>query len=154
MTTRDPRPGEVEGEDYFFVDRDRFEAAISSGELLEWAEYAGNRYGTPREAVVEALEAGHDVLLDIEILGARQIREAFPEAILVFIAPPGREVLEERLRRRGDTDDEAIARRLAVADEQLAEAETLFDHVVVNDEVTRAVDEVVDILAEPPPTDR
>ncbi|HSG79518.1 MAG TPA: guanylate kinase, partial [Acidimicrobiia bacterium] len=101
MTTRRARPDEVHGEDYFFVDRSRFERAIADGELLEWAEYAGHLYGTPRGPVAEMLQAGHDVLLDIELVGARQIRGAFPHALMIFIAPPGMEELERRLRSRG-----------------------------------------------------
>jgi guanylate kinase len=150
MTTRRARPGETDGEDYFFVDRERFERAAASGELLEWAEYAGNLYGTPRGPVMETLDAGHDVLLDIELVGARQIREAFPGALMIFIAPPGMEELERRLRSRGDTDEDAIEARLGIASEQMAEAGGLFDHVVVNADVDEAIGEVVDILARPP----
>jgi guanylate kinase len=152
MTTRAARPGEVEGEDYDFVDRSRFERALAEGELLEWAEYAGNLYGTPRGPVMETLATGDDVLLDIELLGARQIRQAFPEALMIFIAPPGMEELERRLRSRGDTDAAAIEQRLAIAAAQIEEAEELFDHIVVNDVVDDAIDDVMDILSRPPPT--
>lgn len=152
MTTRAARPDEVEGDDYFFVDRERFERAVSAGDLLEWAEYAGNLYGTPRGPVLETLESGHDVLLDIELLGARQIREAFPEALMIFIAPPGMDELERRLRSRGDTDEASIERRLAIASGQMADAAVLFDHVIVNSDVDEAIGEVVDILTSPPPT--
>ena len=120
MTTRPPRPGEVDGVDYFFVDRDRFLAARDAGELLEWAEYSGHLYGTPRAQVEGPLAAGEDVLLDIELRGAEQVKAAFPEAVLVFVAPPSLEVLAARLRGRGDTGDEQVARRLAVAREQIA----------------------------------
>jgi guanylate kinase len=152
MTTRAARPGEVEGEDYYFVDRSRFERALAEGELLEWAEYAGNLYGTPRGPVMETLATGDDVLLDIELLGARQIRQAFPEALMIFIAPPGMDELERRLRSRGDTDAAAIEQRLAIAAAQIEEAEELFDHIVVNDVVDEAIDDVMDILSRPPPT--
>ncbi len=151
MTTRPPRPGEVDGADYFFVARDRFVAARDAGELLEWAEYSGHLYGTPRSQVEGPLAAGRDVLLDIELLGAQQVKAAFPEALLVFIVPPSLEVLEARLRGRRDTGDEQVARRLAVARGQMAEARSWFDHIVVNDDLRRAIDEVAGILMVPAP---
>lgn len=149
MTTRPARPGELDGIDYFFVDRDRFDAAIAGGELVEWAEYAGHRYGTPRTEVDRRISAGEDVLLDIEINGAAQVRDAYPEALMVFIEPPDFESLERRLRARGDTSEADIAERLAVARWQARRARELFDHFVVNDELDRAVDEVAGILAPP-----
>jgi guanylate kinase len=135
--------------DYHFVDEVRFDEALGGGELIEWAEYAGHRYGTPRSEVERWVSQGEDVLLDIEILGAAQVRRAYPEAVMVFIEPPDAETLERRLRRRGDTSDEEIGERLAVARWQVAQAQTLFDHFVVNDELDRAVDEVTGILAPP-----
>ena len=147
MTTRAERPDEVEGEDYFFVSRDEFEAAIEAGDLLEWAEYGGNLYGTPRHAVTEMLQSGADVLLDIENDGAGQVRAAFPEAVLVFLLPPSMEELERRLRERGDTDPDQMAKRLAVAQAQIADAEANFDHLVVNDDIGTAVSAVTSILA-------
>lgn len=149
MTTRPPRPGEEDGADYFFVDHDRFVAARVAGELLEWAEYSGHLYGTPRAQVEGPLAAGEDVLLDIELLGAEQVKAAYPAALLVFIAPPSLEVLEARLRGRGDTGDEQVARRLAVARGQMERARDWFDHVVVNDDLERAIAEVAGILAAP-----
>jgi guanylate kinase len=151
MTTRPPRPGEVEGTDYFFVDRDRFLTARDAGELLEWAEYSGHLYGTPRAQVEGPLAAGEDVLLDIELLGAEQVKAAFPEAVLVFIAPPSLEALEARLRGRGDTGGEQVARRLAVAGKQIAQARIWFDHIVVNDDLEQAIDGVAGILTSPTP---
>jgi len=151
MTTRPPRPGEAEGSDYFFVGRDRFLAARDAGELLEWAEYSGHLYGTPRSQVEGFLAAGRDILLDIELLGAEQVKAAYPEALLVFIAPPSLEVLEARLRGRGDTGEEQVARRLAVAGQQIARARSRFDHIVVNDDLSRAIDEVAGILTAPAP---
>lgn len=127
--------------------RPEFEAAIARGELLEWAEYGGNLYGTPRGPVVERLEAGDDVLLDIENDGAGQVKAAFPEAILVFLVPPSMQELERRLRERGDTDLDQMAKRLAVAQEQIADARANFDHLVVNDDIGAAVSEVTGILA-------
>lgn len=149
MTTRPARPGEEEGVDYHFVDRDRFLAARDTGELLEWAEYSDHLYGTPRAPVEQALAAGEDVLLDIEVLGAEQVKETFPEALLVFLEPPSLEVLEARLRGRGDTDEEQIAQRLALARWQMDRARGLFDYFVVNDDLARAIDEVAGILAPP-----
>ena len=151
MTTRPPRPGEVEGVDYFFVDGDRFRAARDAGELLEWAEYSGHLYGTPRAQVEGPLAAGEDLLLDIELLGAEQVKAAYPEALLVFIAPPSLEALAARLRGRGDTGDEQVARRLAVAGKQIAQARAWFDHIVVNDDLQQAIDEVAGILMSPTP---
>jgi guanylate kinase len=147
MTTRPARPDEVDGVDYRFVDRAAFEAAVAAGEMVEWAEYSGHLYGTPRAAIEGPLAAGADVLLDIEILGARQVKEAFPEALMVYVLPPSMEVLEERLRGRGDTDPEAVARRLAVAEWQIDQARALFDHFVVNDDLATAIGEVAGILS-------
>ncbi len=152
-TTRHPRPGEVHGEDYFFIDDVEFQRRIDAGELLEWAEYNGRRYGTPRAAVERQLDGGHDVVLDIEVQGARQVREADPDALLVFVAPPSLTVLEERLRRRGDTSDADVERRLEIARRELAVAKELFDHVIVNDGVDRAVAELAGILRQPEETD-
>ncbi len=150
MTTRPRRPSERDGEDYHFVDRAAFEAAVARGELAEWATYSGHLYGTPRAEVEQHLSRGHDVLADIELVGARQIREAYPEAVMVFILPPSSEELERRLRGRGDTDDRAVASRLEVAAGQIEEARGLFDHFVVNDDLERAITEVAGILARPP----
>jgi guanylate kinase len=149
MTTRPARLGEVDGVDYHFVDRARFLAARDRGELLEWAEYSDHLYGTPRAPVERALAAGEDVLLDIEVLGAEQVKEAFPEAVLVFLEPPSLAALEARLRGRGDTDEEQIARRLALARWQMDRAHELFDHFVVNDHLARAIGEVAGILTAP-----
>jgi len=149
MTTRAARPGEVPDVDYHFVDRSRFEAAIAAGELAEWAEYGGNLYGTPK-AELDRRDRGDDVLADIEMVGARAIKEAYPEAIMVFIAPPSLAELERRLRSRGDTGDEDVRRRLGVAEAQMQEAQVLFDHVVVNDDLVTAIDRVADILLDVP----
>lgn len=149
MTTRAPRPGERDGVDYHFVDAHRFDEALARGELAEWAEYNGHRYGTPREALESRLAAGEDVLLDIEMHGARQVKAAFPEAVMIFIAPPSMEVLERRLRGRGDTTEAEIAGRLAIAQAQIAESRGLFEHFVVNDDLASAIDRVAGILAAP-----
>ena len=150
-TTRPARPGEVDGEDYFFVDDQEFDRLIGDGELLEWAEYGGNRYGTPRAAVLQRLAGGEHVVLDIENSGAHQVKAAHPEAVLVFILPPSLEELQRRLRTRGDTSEESIIRRLSVAAEQIDDATTSFDHIVVNDDLESAISQVVDILWGPNP---
>ena len=146
-TTRRPRPGEVEGVHYRFVDDDTFDAMIEEGELLEWATYGTHRYGTPRAPVVERLSAGDDVLLEIEVQGARQVRHTHPEAVMVFVVPPGPAALEQRLRARGDTDEDDIRRRLRIALEEMEAAPRLFDHLVVNDDLDVAVTEVVGLLS-------
>lgn len=147
MTTRPRRTGEVDGAHYRFVSRQVFDDTVESGELLEWVTYGGNRYGTPMSPVVEALERGEDVLFDIENDGAHQIRAAYSDAVLVFILPPSMDELETRLRRRGDTSGEDIKRRLAVAEAQIADAAQNYDHLVVNDSITTAVQEIASILA-------
>lgn len=147
MTTRSARPTEVAGKAYDFVTREEFETAIAAGELLEWAEYGGNLYGTPRDPVIAHLDGGENVLLDIENDGAGQIKHSYPDAVLVFLCPPSLAELERRLRSRGDTSDEEVRRRLAVAEDQIADAEENFDHLVVNDDIATAADEVTGILS-------
>lgn len=146
-TTRAPRKGEVDGREYHFVDRDSFEAMIAAGDVLEWAEYGGNYYGTPRTEVLPLLDAGTNVVLDIENEGAKQVRDSFPEAVLMFIRAPSKKELERRLRGRGDTSEPDIRRRLAVVDDQIAEAHSVYDHIVVNDDLETAISDVLDILA-------
>jgi guanylate kinase len=144
-TTRRPRPNEEHGRHYFFVDDAEFDRLVARGELLEWAEFAGNRYGTPRAPVHERLAQGVPVLLEIDLQGARQIRALCPEAYMVFIKPPSLEELERRLRSRGTETDEQMRRRLAKAAEELA-AEPEFDTVVVNDRLDEAATEVIGII--------
>ncbi|MEX0836427.1 MAG: guanylate kinase [Nitriliruptor sp.] len=145
-TTRPARPGEVDGVHYRFVDRTTFEGMVADGDLLEWAEYAGNLYGTPRAPAAEAVARGEVVLLDIEVLGALQVKAADPDALLVFLQPPSFEELERRLRGRGTEDGATIARRLEVALDELAGAGA-FDLEVVNDDLDRCVDELLDAIA-------
>ncbi len=148
-TTRGPRPGERHGENYFFVAGDEFDRLIGADEMLEWAAFAGNRYGTPRAAVEERLAAGRDVLLEIEVQGARQVRAALgTDAVLIFLAPPSYEELARRLVGRGTEDEATRAARLAAARAELA-AEPEFDHTVVNTSVEDAVAALVELLAEP-----
>ena len=146
VTTRDRRHGERDGVDYLFVTSDTFESMRVNGDILEWAEYGGNLYGTPGSQVLLAIESGHDVVLDIENEGAKQIRTSFPEAILIFISPPDLTSLADRLHSRGDTPDSDVRLRLAAAESQIVEAPILFDHIVLNDDLERAVTEVLDIL--------
>jgi guanylate kinase len=141
VTTRRPRPGEVDGVDYHFVDDAAFDELVDQGRLLEWAEFAGNRYGTPRGEVEAAVAAGRVVLLEIEVQGALQVRERAPEALTVFLVPPSQQELERRLRTRGTEDEETIERRLRTAERELTHRDD-FDHVVVNDDLERCVTEV------------
>jgi guanylate kinase len=144
-TTRHPRPGERDGIEYRFLDRDRFLDLAGAGDLLEHAEFAGNLYGTPRAPVIAHLEAGDPALLEIELQGARQVRAALPDALLVFLAPPSWEELERRLRGRGTEDPERVAARLERARVEMA-AETEFDRVIVNDDVEHAAAELVELM--------
>jgi len=147
-TTRAPRPGEVDGIAYHFWDADRFARTIEDGGFLEWAEFAGNRYGTPLAEVQARRAAGEPVLLEIELQGARQVRAAAPDALMVFLSPPSFAELEERLRGRGTEDEAAINRRLERARAEMAAA-CEFDVVVINDDVVRAARELVDFLEDP-----
>ncbi len=144
-TTRPMREGERDGVDYHFIIRERFEQLIAEDALLEYAEYAGRFYGTPRRPAEEQMAGGTDVLLDIEVQGARQVRARMPEAVSIFLAPPSREELERRLRSRGTDSEEMILRRLETAWGELEEART-YDYLVVNDEVAAAADRICAIL--------
>lgn len=139
-TTRGPRPGEADGRQYFFLGEQRFADMVTHGEMLEWATFAGNSYGTPRGPVMEHLAHG-PVLLEIELQGARQVRAAMPECVLVFLAPPSAAELQRRLIGRGTEDEVAVAARLARAEAELA-AQTEFDHVIRNDDVEQAAIEL------------
>ena len=145
-TTRAPRPSEVDGVHYYFVTKEQFEAMIAAGDMLEYSAHAANYYGTPRAQAEEKLQEGC-VLLDIEPNGAKQVKEAAPEAVLVFIMPPSMEELEKRLRGRGDTSDEQIAMRLERAVWEM-EQRSWYDHVVVNDDAQRCAEEILKIIAE------
>lgn len=145
-TTRAARAGEVDGREYFFVSDAQFDRMIADGELLEWAEFAGNRYGTPKAAVAEHRASGHPVLLEIEVQGARQVRQSAPDATLVFLAPPSWEVLRARLVGRGTESDASVARRLEHARDEL-EAQSEFDAVIVNTDVQEAAEALVGFLA-------
>jgi guanylate kinase len=145
-TTRAPRPGEVEGESYYFLTHEQFDDMIAAGDMLEYAVVHGqNKYGTPKQPVVAALAAGRQVILEIDVQGARQVKKAWPEAKLVFIAPPSWEELVSRLKGRGTETAEEQAKRLETAKLELS-AQDEFDYVVINDEVARSASEVVDLM--------
>ena len=144
-TTRDPRPGELDGVHYRFVDEDTFTAIADAGGFLEWAEIFGHRSGTPAADVEEARAAGDDVLLEVDVQGARSVRERVPDAVLVFLQPPSDEELERRLRERGTEAGPDLDLRLSEAKEEMAAASE-FDHVIVNDRVEKAVEEVLAII--------
>jgi len=145
LTTRAARPGEVPGVHYYFSNDQEFDRAAAAGELLEWAEFAGHRYGTPRGPVMDRLGRGEPVLLEIELDGARQVRTAMPDALLVFLAPPSWEVLARRLAGRGTEDELVIARRLARAQVELAAAKE-FDVTLVNDDVMEVCERLVALM--------
>lgn len=144
-TTRPPRKGEENGESYKFVSREDFLAMRDAGELLEWAEVFGNYYGTPRAALDEARRKGHDLVLDIDVQGAGQLKKRLPEAVTVFILPPSREELEKRLRSRSLDADEVIRRRLRNASREIANY-SAYDYILVNDQLDRAVEKLKSIF--------
>ncbi|MCY7391028.1 MAG: guanylate kinase [Leptolyngbyaceae cyanobacterium CAN_BIN12] len=147
-TTRSPRLGEVDGKDYYFLSRSTFERMIANGEFLEWAEFAGNFYGTPRTAVEEQICQGQWVIVEIELEGARLVRKAFPEALRIFILPPSLVELECRIRSRGTETEDAIARRLHRAETEI-NAATEFDIQIVNDDFEKALDRIETALFSP-----
>lgn len=138
-TSRAMRPGEKDGVSYYFKSREEFEKMIESGELLEYTEYCGNYYGTPKKAVVDMLEQGKDVVLKIEIEGAANVKKIFPEAVMVFILPPSMNELDRRLHKRGTEDEETIKKRLLTAKTEL-EAANAYDFAIVNGDLDEAVD--------------
>jgi guanylate kinase len=141
VTTRSPRPGEVNGKHYYFTTRDEFDQMVVNGDLLEWAEFAGNGYGTPRRPVEQHIQNGEWVILEIELQGARQIRQTFPQALQLLILPPSLTELELRLRRRGQDSEESIARRLNRAKAEVAAADE-FDIQIVNDDLDKALEQI------------
>lgn len=147
MTTRNKRPGEVDGREYYFVTREEFDKNIETGNLLEWAEFVGNRYGTPKDKVEATRDEGKNVLLEIEVNGTSQVLEKVhgDDVISIFIAPPSIEELERRIRGRGTESDEVVKGRLAKATGEL-KLKDQYRYVVVNDDLLRAVDEIKDII--------
>lgn len=144
-TTRSPREGEENGRDYHFLSREQFDQRVAAGDFLEFATYSGNRYGTLRSEVERRLDAGHSVVLEIEVQGAQQVRAAKSDSVQIFISPPDPSVLRERLRSRGTDSDEAIDSRLEVAAQELAVKED-FDHQIVNDDLDQAADDLEQIV--------
>lgn len=144
-TTRQPRVGEKEGVHYYFVDRDRFKKMIAGGEVLEWAEVYGDYYGTPRRPVLDLLDRGRDVLLEIDVQGARQVKEQYPEAVLIFLYPPSFAELERRLITRGTDSAAKVKCRLEWARREM-QAVCRYDYVVVNDRVDKAVAQIGSIM--------
>ncbi len=144
-TTRSPRSGEVDGQHYYFLTRSQFEEMVTQGQFLEWAEFAGNLYGTPRQPVLDKIALGERVILEIELEGARQVRSSAPDAFQIFIQPPSIEELEARIRRRGQDSEDAIARRLARAQVEIAAADE-FDVQVTNGDLETAVQELETII--------
>ena len=138
MTTRNLREGEIDGVHYYFVDRDFFENKIEADGMLEYAEYAGNLYGTPKDPVYEMIKAGKVVILEIEVQGAEKIMKKYPEVVSVFLMPPSLRVLEERLRGRNTDDEETINHRLVIAREEIRKSSD-YDYIVVNDDIENAV---------------
>lgn len=145
MTTRPPRVGEVDGVDYFFKTREEFEELIKQGKLLEYAEFVGNYYGTPIDYVQETLNAGKDVFLEIEVQGARQVREKIPDGLFIFLVPPSLSELKNRIVTRGTESEEVIQNRMTVAREEI-EMMSLYDYVVENDRVELAVERIKSIV--------
>ena len=144
-TTREPRTGEIGGVHYFFITRDEFYKMAEEGKFLEYAEYAGNCYGTPLPPIIEKTAAGINVILEIEVQGFKQVKEKMPEAVSIFLIPPSMEELERRLRSRGTDSEETILKRLEIAKSEMALSEK-YDYIVVNDDVDRAVREIIKII--------
>lgn len=144
-TSRAPRPGEVPGSSYYFVSRTRFEEMIAQDELLEYAEYVGNYYGTPLAPILDAMENGLDVVMDVEVIGAKKIKQRVPEAVLVFVAAPSMEAVRQRLVARGDVSPAAMEQRLERAAWECSQADH-YDYIVLNDDVDGAVQEMQAIM--------
>ena len=144
-TTRNPREGEVDGKDYFFLSRAQFDGLVEQDKMLEHAEYCGNCYGTPSEPIEKWQAEGCDVILEIDVQGGSQIKRKRPDCVSIFVLPPSLEVLESRLRRRGTESEEAICKRLAAAKSEIAQA-IHYDYIIVNDDLEPAVDQMAGIL--------
>lgn len=145
MTTRDIRPGEVDGVDYFYKTNEEFEKLIAGGKLLEYAKFVNNYYGTPKDYVVETLDKGHDVFLEIEVQGAMQVKENFPEGVFIFLFPPSLDELKNRIVNRGTEKEDVILNRLKEARNEIEMMDS-YDYVVVNDDVEKAVEKVQSII--------
>lgn len=143
-TTREPRPGEIDGVHYYFIDREKFEEMIKRDEFVEWAQVYGNYYGTSKSIINEIVESGKDVLLDIDTEGAKNIKKLFPESVLIFILPPSIEELKRRLKNRGELP-ETIAKRLLKVGEEVSQYR-FYDYLVVNDDLGRALEDIISII--------
>lgn len=144
-TTRSPRPGEVHGKDYFFISSQEFEQGIEQGRWAEWARVHGNLYGTSAQWIQDALTAAETILMDIDVQGARQIIDRFPDAITIFIMPPSTDELERRIRGRGTDDDETIALRLANARQELAQ-QNMYQHILINKDLDHAIKVFIELI--------
>lgn len=145
MTTRPMRPGEVDGQDYYFVSKEEFEQRINDGKFLEYAQFVGNYYGTPLDKVEEQMDQGKEVVLEIEVAGALQVREKVKDAVFIFLVPPGKHALYDRLRSRGTESEEVIQQRVLKAEREFKLAHK-YDYIVVNDEVNNAADRILAII--------
>lgn len=148
MTTRSPGPGEENGRDYWFVSQEEFRRRIKAGAMLEYAEVFGNLYGTPKDKVDEALAAGRSVILAIDVQGGRQIKAIYPDAVMIFILPPDEKTLAERLGKRARDSAETVEKRLNGVRQEIATAKQYYDRMVINEDLGRAVDEVIRIIAD------
>ena len=144
-TTRSPRPGEIDGVHYYFIDKAEFEKKIEDGEMLEHAQYVGNYYGTPKKPVEDALAKGKNIILDIEVQGALQVKAKMPEAVMIYILPPNYETLLGRIRGRGTETEEIIQKRMAQAKKEI-ESFPKYDYVVINDSIEKAASDILSIL--------
>lgn len=145
MTTRKPRDGEVDGKDYYFVSRKEFERQIAKDNLLEYAEFVGNYYGTPRDKVEEQLRQGKEVFVEIDVNGAMQLRQKMPDAVFIFLVPPSKEALYDRLKERGTEDEYEVKNRIEKANKEFRLA-SAYDYIVVNDDVKNAADKILAII--------
>lgn len=144
-TTRAPREGEIDGVNYFFLSKEEFQNCIENDKFLEWAEFAGNRYGTKKKYIQKSLEEGKDIILEIDTKGALQVKNKMPDSVLIFIAPPSFEILENRLRGRHTEDEATIQKRLQEVREELKRAEN-FDYKIINDDLNKAITELENII--------
>jgi guanylate kinase len=150
VTTRPQAAGEENGHDYWFISREQFHQRIEEGALLEYAEVFGNLYGTPRDKIEEALNAGKTIILEIDVQGAKQVKAAYPQATMIFILPPSAKILAERMGRRARDSEQAAARRLREASTEIAAAWQYYDNMVINDDLEQAIDEVLQIIQQAP----
>lgn len=146
VTTRPKAESELEGRDYYFISKEQFQQRINQGLLLEYAEVFGHLYGTPKDKVDEALQAGKTIILEIDVQGAKQVKTIYPNAVMIFIFPPTQRELAERMNRRGRENAEAAEKRLGEADDEIAAAWQYYRHMVINDNLDQAVNEVVQII--------